>query len=575
MGTSATSRFVKSATLLLFISGSCCCYTPSFSWQAFPRTSKPEYAFRPKTKVFKFSEKLTRHKMLSSETIMEKIPSKTVIDAIENFPNGKVIASDVAASAGISLSQARKDLTTLASLTQGDIAVSSDGELIYSFPKNINGVLSSNSAKYRVLENFNKIKPVLFYFVRISFGVVLIASIFAIFSTIFFISSSSSSDDRDDDRGFRGGGSRGLGGGMGYWWGPSPFDFFYYRPYYGYYGSLPEDRRDPEEMGFLESTFSYIFGDGNPNERLEEKRLRLASNMIRRSNGAVTAEQLALFCDDTPEPEIVESASYVDERFVLPIVTQLNGEPRVTEEGNIIYVFPELQLSASSASIAKGVNTSTKILARAGLSSDATSGEIKTLLQLNGISARGAVEKRDLIDILEKVLPASEEDDNQDAELLEEKKYEFSLAPSGTRFLAGGLGVVNILGALYLGGQLSYYASYGIKLPALFGVVQSCYPLLLGYAVLYNVIPLVRSFWIKRKNALIQKRNERRRLWRTTLKSAVGNLAGKLLSAKRYGSKMQQLGSNDIIFDTGKPLDELERKKEQDAMDEFDKLLED
>lgn len=512
--------------------------------------------------------------MLSPEAIMEKIPSKTVIDAIENYPNGKVIASDVAALAGISLSQARKDLTTLASLTQGDIAVSSDGELIYSFPNNINGVLSSNSAKYRALENFNKIKPVLFYLVRISFGVVLIASIFAIFSTIFFISSSSSSsDDRDDDRGFRGGNSRGFGGGMSYWWGPSPLDFFYYRPYYGYYGSLPEERRDPEEMGFLESTFSYIFGDGNPNERLDEKRLRLAANMIRKSNGAVTAEQLAPFCDDTPEPKLVESSSYVDERFVLPIVTQLNGEPRVTEEGNIIYVFPELQISASSGSIAKGVNTSAKILTRAGLSPEATSGEIKTLLQLNGISARGAVEKRDLIDILEKILPASKEDDYEDAELLEEKEYEFSIAPSGTRFLAGGLGVVNLLGALYLGGQLSYYASYGVQLPALFGVVQSCYPLLLGYAVLYNVIPLVRSFWIKRKNSLIQKRNQRRRLWKTTLQSAVGSLAGKLLSAKQYGSKMKQLGSKDTIFDTSKPLDEIDQKKQQDAMDEFDKLL--
>ena len=222
---------------------------------------------------------------------------------------------DVAAVAGVSLSQARKDLTALASLTKGDIAVSNDGELIYSFPKNINTVLSTNSAKYRALEQYDKIKPVLFYLVRVSFGAVLLASLFAIFSTILFISASSSSssdDNRRDNR--RGGGMSPFGGGMGYgFWGPSPFDFFYYRPYYGYYAARPQDRRNPDEMGFLESTFSYIFGDGNPNEQLEERRLSLAAKLIRENNGAVSAEQLAPFCDDAPKPDMGEEAAYVDE----------------------------------------------------------------------------------------------------------------------------------------------------------------------------------------------------------------------------------------------------------------------
>jgi hypothetical protein len=223
--------------------------------------------------------------------------------------------TDVAAVAGVSLSQARKDLTALASLTKGDIAVSNDGELIYSFPKNINSVLSSNSAKYRALEQYEQVKPILFYLVRVSFGAVLLASLFAIFSTILFISASSSSssdDNRRDNR--RGGGTSPFGGGMGYgFWGPSPFDFFYYRPYYGYYATRPGDRQNPDDMGFLESTFSYIFGDGNPNEQLEERRLSLAAKLIRENNGAVSAEQLAPFCDDAPKPDTGEEGAYVDE----------------------------------------------------------------------------------------------------------------------------------------------------------------------------------------------------------------------------------------------------------------------
>jgi hypothetical protein len=105
---------------------------------------------------------------------------------------------------------------------------------------------------------------------------------------------------------------------MNYWFGPSPFDVFYYRPYgyYGVYGSRRDSSTmddDDGEMGFLESVFSYIFGDGDPNQRLEERRLQLASQMIRQNQGAVTAEQLAPFCDDLPDVSSQLEATYVDE----------------------------------------------------------------------------------------------------------------------------------------------------------------------------------------------------------------------------------------------------------------------
>lgn len=256
---------------------------------------------------------------ISYSDMMEKLPSKPVIDAVEAAKNGKVVASDVATAAGVSLSQARKDLTALATLSRGDIAVDRDGELIYSFPNNLRGTLASNSAKFKAQESFDKIQPIAMYGVRVAFGVTLLASLVAIFTTIFFISSGGSSDDdrRRDNRGggFGGGGMRMGGGGFfgGPFWGPSPFDFLYYGRGYGYYGMPGSDRRDPDEMGFLESVFSYIFGDGNPNGDLEEKRLSLVANMIRENQGAVTAEQLAPFCDDAPQPSSMESSTYVDE----------------------------------------------------------------------------------------------------------------------------------------------------------------------------------------------------------------------------------------------------------------------
>jgi hypothetical protein len=257
--------------------------------------------------------------MVSYEDLMEKLPSPSVIKTVESARGGKVVASDVAASAGVSLLQARKDLTALASISRGDIAVDDNGELIYTFPSNINSVLASNSAKYQALQLFKKSWPSLFWFIRVSFGVTLLASIAAIFSTIFFLQASSSSSDDDRRRDNRGGGMRMGGGGMGGmggWFGPSPFDFFFYRPY-GSYGAYSAGR-DPEELGFFESIFSYIFGDGDPNGQLEEKRLKMAANVIRENNGAVTAEQLAPFCDEAPEPRMDDSGSgFVDEVRIL------------------------------------------------------------------------------------------------------------------------------------------------------------------------------------------------------------------------------------------------------------------
>ena len=142
------------------------------------------------------------------------------------------------------MSQARKDLTTLASLSRGDISVSKEGELIYEFPNDLNSVLSTNSAKYKARQAFEKSWPSIFWGIRVGFGVALVASVALVFSTIFVLQSSGGASDDDRRREDRGGGGLTFGGGYGGFFGPSPFDFFYYRPYgyYGYYGQMGNDR---------------------------------------------------------------------------------------------------------------------------------------------------------------------------------------------------------------------------------------------------------------------------------------------------------------------------------------------
>lgn len=227
-------------------------------------------------------------------------------------------------------------------------------------------------------------------------------------------------------------------------------------------------------------------------------------------------------------------------------------------------------------------------LRRAGLPADASAGQVKNFLNWNGVSTQGALERSDLVSILEGALPppsASElallEDAAADAstDVLQEKEYKFSVAPDLNRFLAAALGVVNFGGAVYLGNLLGQYALYGVQLPSYMGLVQQGYPLLLAYAVLFNAIPLGRALWIKGKNSQIQTRNSVRTRWKAALEQASrggGRLGKKLKAAAKMGMRLRQLGSSkeDILFDTRKPIEDLQVKKSKQELEDFDKLLE-
>jgi hypothetical protein len=83
-----------------------------------------------------------------------------------------------------------------------------------------------------------------------------------------------------------------------------------------------------------------LFGDGNPNTDLDERRWREIASMIRSHNGVVIAEQIAPYLDETSRLE-------GDEYFVIPVLSKFNGFPEVSDAGTLAYKFPELQKVAS------------------------------------------------------------------------------------------------------------------------------------------------------------------------------------------------------------------------------------
>lgn len=263
--------------------------------------------------------------------------SKVLIQAIERLDH-RVTIGDVAAEAGLPLHEAQQGVLALASDVQAHLQVSESGEIAYVFPKNIQGILLSQSWKLRWQATWEQVWRILFYLIRISFGIVLILSLVLIVLAIIALAiaaaaASQQGNDRRDNR---------SGGGMIFiprmWFGPDLFRMFDYR----YDRRSPSKKTDSDsKMNFLEAIFSFLFGDGDPNAGLEERRWQAIASVVKANSGVVVAEQVAPFLSD-----LGQGWSQEFEDFMIPVLSRFNGVPEVSPEGGIVYQFPELQVTA-------------------------------------------------------------------------------------------------------------------------------------------------------------------------------------------------------------------------------------
>ena len=310
------------------------------------------------------------------------VPNPALINAVEQL-GYRVTVGDVATQAGLNVAIAEQGLLALASDAGGHLQVAETGDLVYRFPENLRGILRSRSLKLRLQETWQRIWRVLFYLIRISFGTILIASIVIILLAIVALAIAASGNRDEDDRG--------GGGGMVFMPRFSTWDLFWICDFGGEPRRRDRSERDGKpEMNFFESVFSFLFGDGNPNADLDERRWRAIGNVIQANGGAVVAEQIAPYVDDLgADPE--------EEDYMLPVLLRFNGTPEVSPSGELVYRFPELQVRAA---------TPTRTLG------------------------------------------------NLSASYLKEEHWLFSRAESGQLVMAAGLGILNFVGALVLGGML-------------------------------------------------------------------------------------------------------------------------
>ncbi len=404
-----------------------------------------------------------------------------VIDAVEQL-GLRVTLGDIASSTGLALEEAKQELLKLAQKAGGHLQVSRQGDIAYVFPPDFRDILKRKEQQDRLAVLGRKVWGGFLYGLRISFGILLVVSILLI--TLALIALQMASSREEDNR------SRSRGGGFFFYfpdlWVGNPFWDPY--PYtYGGYPSGARPRREKAEMNFLEAVYSFLFGDGDPNANLEEERYALIGQVIRANGGVIAAEQVLPYLDVEPGSPALEYEDYM-----LPILLKFDGQPEVSEDGDIVYRFPELQVAAS--------------------------------------------ERRS------KKIP----------EVLQEKPWVFSRATPGQLTLAAGLGVLNfLLAAILYGAREEVAAAAGSN--AFLAFIYPLIGFLFLYGTLFLAVPTVRWFALQFRNQGVERRNRIRRFWQERLKRPSEALLRKLDFARRF-RRQEVVQEADTIYSTDRDL---------------------
>jgi hypothetical protein len=205
------------------------------------------------------------------------------------------------------------------------------------------------------------------------------------------------------------------------------------------------------------------------------------------------------------------SLSQENEDYMLPVLTRFNGRPEVSPEGQLVYHFPELQTTAKKSNH-------------------------------QSVSA-----------------------------YLKEQRWLFSEAGSGQLTLAGGLGVFNLVGAIILGSLLQNSALVA-ELGGLVAFVDLIYPILLLYGVGFLIVPVIRYFWIQRRNSQVENRNQKRQNRAIALNQASETVLQKMDYARQF-AKQTIVDQKNLAYTTEQDLIEQELEQVDKIDAEWQKRL--
>mmetsp|Transcript_105536 Transcript_105536/g.336065 ORF Transcript_105536/g.336065 Transcript_105536/m.336065 type:complete len:602 (+) Transcript_105536:72-1877(+) len=485
------------------------------------------------------------------------LPDQQVVEAVQEL-GGRVTKADLLAQ-GVSAAGAERELLQLARASGATLQVNSRGELLFEFPEDLQGALRKRSVALRLRRAWQKATPWLSWGGRVAFGASLLATVALVYCAVLIVISTSSRQQDNDGNSV----SVVSQNTFTMWFGQDLFFWLMPRPYgyYSYYGGIPvyeELCEPPPKMSFLESVFSFVFGDGDPNAQLDETRWQLIGECIAENGGAVVAEQIAPYLDPpsaAPGDEAAEQRAL--SQAMLPVLLRFRGRPEVGPEGDIVYVFPELQEArAAGAAIFDGVSTE----------------ELQR--RLSAVGGRSRTDDRaDIIANYRSEIAGMRLRGASPAEYLPERELKLTEAEDGQVTSCVAFGAFALLGTLYLGYRMnSPHFMLLARIYPVIALVVKIYPFLLAYTTAFLGIPLLRWYRMRRLNAAIEGRNEWRAKQADRLRQAGSGLRRRVANAAQWALRQRNFG--EAVYDSGASASVRESRTEMDDLKSFDERLE-
>lgn len=263
---------------------------------------------------------------------------------------------EVAAGTGLSLQQVEAGLLALAAEVPGRLQVAEDGTLLFIFPPAPRARLLARSGRRRLMALLQAVLRLGARLVRLSFGLVLVLLTTLVVVCLLLLLIVRLFDSEK-------GGDIGLAllqllaqvpatildlliSGLSALAreGPSSVTL---QQLWSLLWDLPGEGGDPASLGFLSAVFSILFGDGDPNARLEPLRWRRIAAFLRLHGGVVIAEDLAPLLDLPDCPSDPERRRDLADAAMLPVLLRFDGRPDVSEDGDLIHRFPAIPADAA------------------------------------------------------------------------------------------------------------------------------------------------------------------------------------------------------------------------------------
>ena len=245
---------------------------------------------------------------------------------------GESTVADMIAGTGLPKYQVEQAAREVLDEYAGRLKVTESGELLYSFPSDMRSTTrGAGPAFRRFLKSFMKgaakVLSLLFKIWIVAMLVGYFVAFVAILLAAILASFAASAASRNE----RGRGGRSSGGGFG-------GTFLFMRLLdtalrMWFVSNLIRDPKRPPGRPFYKSVFAFVFGEGDPNGDWEGRERTYALAYIRGRRGAITIEELM-----TLTGKDYDEAQRLINRYML----EYEGEPRVTDDGTLVFAFPEL-----------------------------------------------------------------------------------------------------------------------------------------------------------------------------------------------------------------------------------------